>query len=107
LLREAIGKRRILEFGPGHSTYAWIEAGCEVVSLENHDGWRAEKVEEFNMYPQVHIGKYEDTAPKATVSTLVDTRLSIRMGLLTLPWLTAHAGTGSGRSTMNFLTVRA
>ena len=26
LLREAIGKRRILEFGPGHSTYAWIEA---------------------------------------------------------------------------------
>ena len=37
---ERIKAKSVLEFGPGYSTFAWIEAGCDpIVCLEHDKGW--------------------------------------------------------------------
>jgi hypothetical protein len=50
-----------LEFGPGLSTLALIEAGLtQIVTLEHDPEWFDANVERFKDYPQVHVGRYQD-----------------------------------------------
>jgi hypothetical protein len=66
LLAEATGKESVLEFGPGFSTYALIEAGVpKILCLEYLDKWFDIAVERFKDYPQVGIRRYYDE-PVAT-----------------------------------------
>ena len=59
----ARGIRTVLEFGPGISTLAFIEAGVErITSLEYLPQWRKVAAQEFAQYPQVTIGAF-DNAP--------------------------------------------
>lgn len=59
LVREARGARCVLEFGPGHSTQAFIDAGVpEVVSLEYDKKWYNKALGKYLMYPQVKIRRY-------------------------------------------------
>lgn len=68
LVTEGQGKKRVVEFGPGASTYAWIEAGVpEIVSLECRDEWREEKAREFADYPNVTVLPFWNNAPTAEV----------------------------------------
>ena len=68
LMTIAKGVSSVVEFGPGYSTFAFIEAGVpEIVGLEHDDKWFALQTERFETFPQVTIGRYWDTAPKATV----------------------------------------
>jgi hypothetical protein len=61
LLKEATGKKRVLEFGPGCSTWALIEAGVpEIVTCEYQDDWREKAKEQFKDYPQVKVVKFWD-----------------------------------------------
>jgi hypothetical protein len=61
LLREATGKKRALEFGPGCSTWALIEAGCpEIVTCEYSEDWLEKAKEQFKDYPQVKVVKFWD-----------------------------------------------
>jgi hypothetical protein len=56
---ERAGAKRVLEIGPGYSTFAFIEAGCEkIVCLEHDPKWFEEAKERFNDFPQVEIRKY-------------------------------------------------
>lgn len=52
--------KKILEIGPGYSTFAFIEAGCEIVALEHDPKWHEEAIERFKDYPQVEIRRYWD-----------------------------------------------
>jgi hypothetical protein len=62
----AKGAKSVLEFGPGISTYAFIEAGVErIVSLEYIAEWRFECEQKFKDYPQVRIGSFQNL-PVAT-----------------------------------------
>ena len=62
LVREARGARRVLEFGPGHSTQAFIDAGVpEVVSLEHDPKWLDRMFERFKHEPSVHVLPYRNT----------------------------------------------
>jgi hypothetical protein len=66
----ALGKgvNSVLEFGPGYSTFAWIEAGVPtIVGLEHDDKWFDVQTERFTDYPQVKIDKYWNEAPAARV----------------------------------------
>lgn len=66
LLEEAKGKQSVLEFGPGFSTYAFIEAGVpRILCCEYLDKWVELGRERFKDYPQVEIIRFEDTAPVA------------------------------------------
>lgn len=57
----ARGIKTVLEFGPGISTLAFIEAGVErITSLEYLPQWRRVAVQEFAQYPQVEIGAFEN-----------------------------------------------
>jgi hypothetical protein len=61
LLREFQGAKTALEFGPGVSTFALIEAGVEkIVTLEHNDEWFSKALEQFKDYPQVEIRPYKD-----------------------------------------------
>jgi hypothetical protein len=61
LLREFQGVKTVLEFGPGVSTLALIEAGVEkIVTLEHLPEWFNKAVEKFKDYPQVEIRPYWD-----------------------------------------------
>lgn len=61
LLKEATGKKRALEFGPGNSTWALVEAGCEhIVTCEFDPEWREVAKEKFKDYPQVQVIPFED-----------------------------------------------
>lgn len=61
LMREAHGKQSVLEFGPGYSTFALIEAGVpKIVTLEHDPEWFDISVERFKDYPQVEIRRYQD-----------------------------------------------
>jgi hypothetical protein len=61
LLREFQGVKIALEFGPGVSTLALIEAGVEkIVTLEHNAEWFDKAVEQFKDYPQVEIRQYYD-----------------------------------------------
>ena len=56
LLAEAKGKFSVLEFGPGFSTFAFIEAGVSrIVCCEYLDKWLEIAKERFKDYPQVEI----------------------------------------------------
>lgn len=59
LLREAKGKKSVLEFGPGFSTFAFIEAGVErILCCEYLDQWIEHGKERFKDYPQVEIIRF-------------------------------------------------
>lgn len=65
LLSEAkrVHADRILEFGPGNSTLAWIEAGCnEIVSLEHNQQWMERAKDKFAGYLNVHLVPYKNAA---------------------------------------------
>lgn len=50
-----------LEFGPGLSTLALIEAGIEkIVTLEHDPEWFDANVERFKDFPQVEVRRYQD-----------------------------------------------
>jgi hypothetical protein len=73
----ALGKgvNSVIEFGPGYSTFAWIEAGVdEIVGLEHDPVWFAKQTERFKDYPQVKIDHYWNTAPAAKVPDWVAER---------------------------------
>jgi hypothetical protein len=56
-----LGAKSCLEFGPGASTLALIEAGLEtIVTLEHCDEWFDTAVEKLKDYPQVTVGRYQD-----------------------------------------------
>lgn len=51
--------RSVLEFGPGSSTMAFIEAGCDrVVTCEYQDRWLNAAVEKLKSYPQVSVHRF-------------------------------------------------
>jgi hypothetical protein len=61
LLREAGGKKSVLEFGPGFSTYAFIEAGVpRILCCEYLDKWLELGKERFKDYPQVELIRFLD-----------------------------------------------
>jgi hypothetical protein len=61
LMREATGKKSVLEFGPGFSTFAFIEAGVpRILCCEYLDKWLAIAKERFKDHPQVEIIRYLD-----------------------------------------------
>lgn len=61
LLAEAQGKKSVLEFGPGFSTYAFIEAGVErILCCEYLDKWIEISKERFKDFPQVEIIRFYD-----------------------------------------------
>lgn len=60
----ARGAKSALEFGPGYSTFALIEAGIEkILTLEHDDHWYGVAVEKFKDYPQVVVARYWDEFP--------------------------------------------
>lgn len=62
----ALGAKTALEFGPGYSTLALIEAGLDrIVSLEHNDEWLDKMAIRFADYPQVEVKRYQDE-PEAT-----------------------------------------
>jgi hypothetical protein len=64
LLKEFQGVKTALEFGPGVSTLAMIEAGVEkIVTLEHLAEWFDKALEKFKDYPQVAVARYADTVP--------------------------------------------
>lgn len=66
------GKRAasVIEFGPGGSTYAFIEAGCEkIVTCEHDDEWLAKAEKRFAEYDQVQVLRYRNE-PKVVVEGL-------------------------------------
>lgn len=54
------GARRIVEFGPGDSTLAFLEAGCEILSLENDDSWLRSAKQRFAAWSKVIVAPFED-----------------------------------------------
>jgi hypothetical protein len=61
LVKEATGVKSALEFGPGISTLALIEAGVErIVTLEHDPIWFDKAVKQFKDYPQVEVRPYKD-----------------------------------------------
>lgn len=72
LLKEVrrINADRVLEFGPGNSTLAWIEADCdEIISLEHNEIWLARAKEKLAGYLNVHLFRYRN-APEIKVAEL-------------------------------------
>lgn len=56
-----VGAKSCLEFGPGISTWALIEAGVEhIVTLEHDDEWFEKAKETFKDFPQVMVRRYQD-----------------------------------------------
>jgi hypothetical protein len=63
LLAEATGKKSVLEFGPGFSTYALIEAGVpRILCCEYLEKWADIARERFKDYPQVEVIPYVDAS---------------------------------------------
>jgi hypothetical protein len=66
LLREATGKKSVLEFGPGFSTFAFIEAGVpRILCCEYLEKYYHFAKERFKDYPQVEIRWFWDESPVA------------------------------------------
>jgi len=61
--------RRVLEFGPGASTWALLEAGCHVVSLEYQHRWFEHFRQVFSQHPEVRVIQY-DNLPEICVPEL-------------------------------------
>ena len=58
----------VVEFGPGYSTLAFVEAGVhEIVGLEHDTKWFDTQKERFKDYDQVTIDWYYNEAPVAGV----------------------------------------
>ena len=53
------GFKNILEFGPGISTYAFLEDNCNVYTFEHHPRWFNLYSEEFESFDNVHVLKYD------------------------------------------------
>lgn len=67
LLNQARGVASVLEFGPGGSTFAFIEAGARsIVTCEHDDHWLEKAKERFESYPQVLVLPYRNE-PQVTV----------------------------------------
>jgi hypothetical protein len=61
LLREATGTKSVLEFGPGFSTYAFIEAGVpRILCVEYLDKYLDFAKERFKDFPQVEVRRFWD-----------------------------------------------
>jgi hypothetical protein len=61
LLREGAGKKSVLEFGPGFSTYAFIEAEIpRILCCEYLDKYYDFAKERFKDFPQVEIVRFWD-----------------------------------------------
>jgi hypothetical protein len=61
LLAQAKGKQSVLEFGPGFSTYAFIEAEVpRILCCEYLDKWTEISRERFKDYSQVEIIRFMD-----------------------------------------------
>lgn len=59
IVRLATGCKTALEFGPGATTLALIEAGCERIHTFDHvEKWADHYRREFAAYPQVSVGEY-------------------------------------------------
>lgn len=64
LMELAKDAKSVLEFGPGISTLALIEAGVgKIVTLEHDPEWFDVAVAKFKEYPQVTVGHYADEVP--------------------------------------------
>ena len=56
-----VGARSALEFGPGASTLALIEGGCEsILSFEHDARWLASAREQLAAFPHVRVERYEN-----------------------------------------------
>jgi len=66
--------RKILEFGPGVSTLAFIQAGANTItSLEYNPEWVAKYADKFSIYRQVRVLLFENT-PHISVPETDDER---------------------------------
>ncbi|QDS91446.1 Glycosyl transferase family 2 [Roseimaritima multifibrata] len=52
----------VLEFGPGASTWAFLEAGCKVVTCESNPRFLKHYRDVFKEYPEVKVIEYKDEA---------------------------------------------
>lgn len=70
LMDLAKGAKSVLEFGPGISTLAFIEAGVpRIVTCEHDEEWFEKAKTDFKDYPQVQVIRYSDVAPVALLET--------------------------------------
>ncbi|HUU03409.1 MAG TPA: hypothetical protein VM425_18385 [Myxococcota bacterium] len=53
------GAKKVLEFGPGATTWAFLEAGCDVWSLEFGEEYLAKATEAFREHDKVKFFKVE------------------------------------------------
>jgi hypothetical protein len=64
IMSAVAGMKSVLEFGPGLTTLALIEAGVpKIVSLESDPEWLEKQREELKAYPQVELHSFEDEVP--------------------------------------------
>lgn len=71
------GARSVLEFGPGASTLALVEAGCErIVTCEYQDRWLLRAVEMLKPFPQVSVHRYRNAA-EVTVDGLPERQFDL------------------------------
>jgi predicted O-methyltransferase YrrM len=53
------GVQTVLEFGPGVSTYAFLESHCAIYSFEHNPVWLARYSEQFEGWARVHVHQYD------------------------------------------------
>jgi len=91
------GAKTALEFGPGISTLALIEAGLErVVTLEYDPEWFDKAKERFREYPQVEVRRFWDE-PEARAELEPDERFDVAFvdspkGYKNIPGVTPPGG---------------
>lgn len=79
IMEQASDAKRVLEIGPGISTFALLEAGVEeIVTLEHDPTWYDKAVEDFKEYPQVKVGRYQDL-PVATCDLAPDEQFDLAL----------------------------
>lgn len=65
LLTEAkrVNAKTVLEFGPGNSTLAWVEAGCtDITTLEYQPRWMQVARDKLKPFPEIKLLSYANTA---------------------------------------------
>jgi hypothetical protein len=55
-----MGYKKVLEFGPGNSTFAFSDAGCRVDSYESEASYYEEMILKFSENPRVRVYLYEN-----------------------------------------------